>query len=115
VLADIAAFTPGEAGGSIVWDLDFASNYDTTFAELCLKAFTAGALPLDATLTVLATGKLPEEFDAEDIALRMMADAQDDANPDAIDGGSDAPPSKTKTKSTKKIPADPSSTPEVTP
>jgi hypothetical protein len=102
--------------------MDFAANYDTTFSELCLKAYVAGVLPLDATLTVLATGKLPEEFKPEDVALRMMADAANRAaatppemqgdpsvTGDAIapsDTGDDAqdaaPNSKKQTKQTKK-------------
>lgn len=83
ILADIAAFVPGQKGGSMSVAMDFAAHYDTAFADLCLKAYQAGALPLDAVLTVLQTGKLPEEFDAEDIALRMMAE---NPPPALIDG-----------------------------
>lgn len=75
MMQDLASFMQNEVPGSILFDIEFASNFDTAFAALCLQAYTAGVLPLEATLTVLATGKLPEDFNPEDIAIRMMVDA----------------------------------------
>ena len=75
MLSDLAAYaTPNKKGGSMSVATDFASFYDTKFTEIALKAYQAGVLPLDAMLNVLMTGKLPEEFDVEAVALRMMAE-----------------------------------------
>lgn len=89
-LMDMALYMPELRGesGSISWSMDFGVGIDIQFVQLCLDAYEKGALPLEPTLHALKTGKLPEDFDPEDMALRMMVEAtkSDPMTEDPADG-----------------------------
>ena len=76
-------------GGSIVVNTDFAGAFDVQFVQVALQAYAEGAIPLDVFLTVMQTGKMPDDFDAEDLALRLASDAaaKEQAKNDAIARG----------------------------
>lgn len=61
-------------GGSIVFKLDFSdAGLDVNFARLCWEMYKENALPYDALVAVLQTGKLPDEFKAEEAMIRLLA------------------------------------------
>lgn len=77
-LMDFVAYLPKESikSGSVKVNMDFGMKFDTAFMDICLRAYEKGALDLPAVITVLQTGKLPEDLDVEDMALRLIAEAE---------------------------------------
>lgn len=72
-------------GGEVVRDTYFhvetsfrADVRDPAFLRVMVDAWQAGGLPLDAMLTALKTGTLPDDFDVEQAALEAMAAAAAD-------------------------------------
>lgn len=100
VLADFAAFmriTPAataavatvRSGGSIAINTNFAGQQiDPALLTVYVSAYTAGALPLDALLFALEKGQLPDDFSAQDSALRLIAESA--AGVDQITADADA-------------------------
>jgi hypothetical protein len=78
-LMDFVAYLPKESikSGSVTVNMDFGMKYDTAFADLCLRAYEKGALDLPAVLHVLQTGKLPDDMDVEEMAIKLMAEAEE--------------------------------------
>ncbi len=76
-LMDMALYMPELNGksGSIEVSMEFGSTFDPEFTRLCLDAYEKGALPLDATLYVLKYGKLPDEFEPDEVAMRMLVES----------------------------------------
>jgi hypothetical protein len=76
VFEDMAAFLKlPNGGGSVVINQDFAGEgLDPALLTVYLNAYTNGALPLDALMYALEKGRLPEDFQAEDQALTLVAD-----------------------------------------
>jgi hypothetical protein len=83
-MEDFVSFLPAETvpSGSITVEMDFGMKFDTAFVGLCLLAYEKGVLPREEALVALATGKLSENFDAEEIAIQMMA--EDEKNKQAM-------------------------------
>lgn len=76
VLEDMAAFLQLPEGGSVAINQDFAGEgLDPAYLTVLVNAYTQGALPLDALMYALEKGRLPEDFQAEDAALQLIADA----------------------------------------
>lgn len=75
VFADMADFLGLEDGGSIAINQDFAGEgIDPAYLTVLVNAYINNALPLDALLYALEKGRLPEDFQAEDSALKLIAD-----------------------------------------
>ena len=108
-MQDFVSFLPRETvpAGSIRVELDFGMKFDTTFVALCITAYEKGVLPREEALTALATGKLSEDFDAEEIALRMAA--QDEEQRQLLDqqGANDPQDPNDPTATDKSKPQDP--------
>ena len=72
-------------GGEVVRDTYFhvetsfrADTRDPAFLRVMLDAWKEGGLPLDAMLAALKTGKLPDDFNAEEAAFEAIAAAEAD-------------------------------------
>jgi len=100
VLSDMAAFMGLPDGGSVAISQNFSEEgIDPTYLTVLVTAYAQGALPLDALLHALETGKLPDDFSSTDSALKLIADemARQDAaaeqakamaaNPQPANGG----------------------------
>jgi len=75
MLADMAAFLKLPEGGSITVNRDFAGEgLDPAYLAVLVGAYEKDALPLEALMYALKMGRLPEEFNAEDEALRLVSD-----------------------------------------
>jgi hypothetical protein len=80
MFADIAAFlgiSTGDtvkSGGSVVVNQDFAGEgLDPAYLTVLVSAYQSNALPLDALLYALEKGRLPEDFQEQEGALRLIA------------------------------------------
>ncbi len=61
-------------GGSVVLNTNFTGvQIDPQYLTVLLGAYNANAFPLEALLYALQNGKLPDDFSAEDEALKLMA------------------------------------------
>jgi hypothetical protein len=81
MLADMAAFLALPDGGSLKIDTDPSQiTLDPAYLDVLFRATEAGILPSDAFLAALKTGKLPDDFDAMEEALRMIAAGVADAD-----------------------------------
>jgi hypothetical protein len=94
---DMAAFLGLPDGGSVAVSQDFTGvQLDPGYLTVLGTAFKNGALELQPFLHALQTGKLPDDFNAEDAAFRAIAAAAaaaDQAKADqAKAGGPPAPP-----------------------
>lgn len=76
VLEDMAAFLKIQGGGgSVTINQDFAGEgLDPALLTVFLNAYVAGAIPLDALMYALEKGRLPDDFQKEDAALRLVAE-----------------------------------------
>lgn len=75
VFDDMAAFMKIEDGGSLVVNQDYAGQgRDPAYLGVLVQAYVAGALPLDALLYALEKGTLPEDFQEQESALRLIAE-----------------------------------------
>jgi hypothetical protein len=75
VFADMAAFMTIDGGGSLAINQDYAGQgIDPAYLTVLVSAYQAGALPLDALLYALEKGKLPEDFQEQESALRLIAE-----------------------------------------
>ena len=76
MLEDIAAFLKLPEGGSISVNRDFAGEgLDPAYLAVLVSAYNSPerALSLEALMYALKTGHLPEDFSAEEEALRLVA------------------------------------------
>jgi hypothetical protein len=86
VFQDIAAFLKLPSGGSAMVNMDFSSQrLDPAYLQVLLNAYAKGALPLDAFMRALQTGKLPDDFAAEEAALRLIAESAADVEEEVVD------------------------------
>lgn len=87
VLSDMAAFLGIPDGGSVTVSQNFSEDgIDPAYLTVLVAAYEGGALPLDALLHALETGKLPDDFTATDSALKLIA--EEVARQDAADAES---------------------------
>ena len=73
----------------------FVSLLLPAYLTVLVQAYIAGALPLDALMYALEKGRLPEDFQSEDAALRLIADEvarQDAATAAAKEAAKNPPP-----------------------
>jgi|GEM_PF-1769008 len=84
VLDDMAAFMGLPDGGSVSVPQNFSEDgIDPAYLTVLVTAYKDGALPLDALLHALETGKLPDDFSATDSALKLIT--EEAARQDAAD------------------------------
>lgn len=82
VLADMAAFRSLPSGGSVVVNKEFAGqSLDPAYLQVLVQAYGQGAFPLEALLYALQHGQLPDDFSAEEEALRLIASHVDVPDP----------------------------------
>lgn len=75
MLMDLAAFLQLPTGGEVKVNDDFAGEgLDPAYLTVLVNAYREGALPLEALLAALQTGKLPDDFKPEEEALQLIAD-----------------------------------------
>lgn len=80
MLADMASFlnldtgNSVKSGGSLIISQDFAGQtIDPAYLSVLVQAYVANAFPLEALLYAMKNGRLPDEFSAQDEALKLLA------------------------------------------
>lgn len=75
VLEDIASFMRLSDGGSIAIKQEFGDDgVDPAYLNVLVLAYEKGALPLEALMYALEKGRLPDDFTAEEAALRLISE-----------------------------------------
>lgn len=94
VFADMAQFLGiATGGGSVVVNQDFAGEgLDPAYLQVLVSAYAADALPLEPLMYALEKGHLPEDFQKEEGALRLIANELANKEMRRLEAERSAPP-----------------------